>query len=128
MRVENGLRLSFGPAAHRPESLSLRFEYDGRSLGITGDTDVCEAQAGFFRKVDLLVSEAAMPDGMKISGHLTPSLAGGLATDSFARHLVLTHFYPECEGADVESQAKRTFAGPVTIAADGMEIPISVRT
>jgi ribonuclease BN (tRNA processing enzyme) len=38
--------------------------------------------------------------------------------------LVLTHFYPECDGVDIERECRKTYAGPLVLAEDLMEIEI----
>ncbi len=67
---------------------------------------------------DILICESAMPDGFHLPGHLTPSLAGKTAAKARVRHLVLTHFYPECDGVDMAAQARNAFDGPVILARD----------
>ncbi|RLB88140.1 MAG: MBL fold metallo-hydrolase, partial [Deltaproteobacteria bacterium] len=71
---------------------------------------------------DLLICESAMPDGMKVPGHLTPSLAGRIAAEAGVKRLVLTHFYPECESVDLYEQCRKTYQGPLLLARDLMEI------
>ena len=53
-------------------------------------------------------------------------LTGNLAAKMKAKKLVLTHLYPECEGREEEMlrQAKRHFAGEISIAEDGMRVKI----
>jgi len=43
-----------------------------------------------------------------------------------AKRVILTHLYPECEGREEEMliQAKRHFAGQITIAEDGIRIKV----
>lgn len=109
------------PVSHRPESLAYRFEDSGgRSMVYSGDTDESASLAELARETDLFICEAALPDGRKVSGHLTPSLAGRLARDAQAKHLVLTHLYPETDGVDLVRQAATFYSGPVTVAEDLM--------
>ncbi|WP_054034013.1 MBL fold metallo-hydrolase [Desulfatitalea tepidiphila] len=113
--------LTARPVNHRPESLAYRIsDPDGRSMACSGDTDVCDALVDVAREVDLFICESAMPDSHKVPGHLTPSLAGRIAGRADARHLVLTHLYPECDGQDLVKQAAGTYKGPVTVAEDLM--------
>ena len=71
-----------------------------------------------------MICEAAMPDELKKDGHLTPSRAGRIATLAGVGKLVLTHFYPECETADMIEQCRKTYAGPLVLAEDLMSIPM----
>ena len=67
---------------------------------------------------DILICECAMPDEMKVRGHLTPSLAGSIADRARVRLLVLTHFYPDCDQVDIRSRCRRTYKGPLVLARD----------
>lgn len=119
-----GVRLGGIPVNHRPESLAFSVERDGKRVVISGDTDDCPELAGFAAGADLFICEAAMPDGLKVPGHLTPSLAGALAEEAGVGRLVLTHFYPECDSADVLAQAGAVFHGSVFKAQDLMTFEV----
>jgi len=111
------------PVAHNPESLAYRITgADGLSVVCSGDTDECEALVELARGADLLVCESAMPDGLKVTGHLTPSLAGRIAARAAVGHLVLTHLYPQCDKVDIAAECRRTWSGPLTVARDLMRI------
>ena len=60
-----------------------------------------------------------------MAGHLTPSMAGRMATEAGARKLMLTHFYPDCEDVDLAAQCRRTYDGPVILARDLMHLDVS---
>ena len=114
------------PVAHTPHSIGYRIEMpDGTSLAYSGDTDFCDSLVELARGTDLFLCECSLPDGMKVEKHLTPSEAGAAAAKAGVKHLVLTHFYPECDGADVGAQCRRTWQGPLTLAEDLMKIPVS---
>ncbi|MFH1152953.1 MAG: MBL fold metallo-hydrolase [Pseudomonadota bacterium] len=90
----------------------------------SGDTDQSEDLVALASGADLLVLESAVPDGKKIKGHLTPSLAGEIARAAGVGHLVLIHFYPECDTEDMEGQCRKTRSGPLPLALDLMEIRV----
>lgn len=114
------------PVVHRPESLAYRITgADGKSVVYSGDTDESESLVTLAAGADIFICETAMPDELKTTGHLTPSQAGRMATRARVGKLVLTHFYPECESADLISQCRRTYHGPVLLAEDLMSIPFS---
>ena len=114
------------PVAHNQESIAFRITApDGRSAVYTGDTDYCETIIDLAKETDLLICECALPDKLRVQGHLTPSLAGDLAARAAVRKLVLTHFYPECEREDIEAECRKTYSGPLVLAEDLMEIEIS---
>ncbi|MFZ1201463.1 MAG: MBL fold metallo-hydrolase, partial [Desulfobacterales bacterium] len=114
------------PVDHNPESLAYRItDARGRAVVYTGDSDVCENLVAIARNADLFICESSLPDAQKVDGHLTPSLAGEMATRATVGRLVLTHFYPECDEADIEKECRKTFSGPLVLARDLMRFKLS---
>jgi len=113
------------PVEHNPESIAYRIiGADGRSVVYSGDTDFSDNLVTLSKNADVLICESALPDGLKVKGHLTPSLAGEIAKRANVRKLVLTHFYPECDRVDVEKECRKTYSGPLVLAEDLMSIDI----
>jgi ribonuclease BN (tRNA processing enzyme) len=113
------------PVEHNPESIAYRItSAGGRSVVYSGDTDYSENLIELSKDADLLICESALPDDYRIKGHLTPSLAGDIATRAGVKKLVLTHFYPECDQADIEQQCRKTYDGPLVLAEDLMRIEV----
>ncbi|RPJ05964.1 MAG: ribonuclease Z [Deltaproteobacteria bacterium] len=113
------------PMAHIRESVGYRIEFqDGATVVVSGDTDYCQAIVDLGFRADLLVLESSFPDGKKVEGHLTPSLAGRIGTESRCKRLLLTHLYPECDRENIIEQCKKTFEGEVLLAEDLMRIEV----
>lgn len=111
------------PMDHTNMSLAYRITgADGKSVVYSGDTDFCDNLVTLAKGVDVLICESALPDEMKVAGHLTPSLAGRIATQAGVKKLVITHFYPECDAVDIAKQCRKTYHGPLVLAEDLMEI------
>lgn len=111
--------------AHIPESVGYRIEFtDGKTIAVSGDTDYCETVVNLASGVDLLVLECSFPDSKKVEGHLTPSLAGRIGSESRCKKLLLTHFYPACDQFDILNQCRATFDGEIILAEDLMRIRI----
>jgi len=120
-RAFSSFSISTMPVAHRPESLAFRVtDTAGKVLVYSGDTDVCDNLATIAEKADLMICESAFPDEHKVEGHLTPSLAGRIAQTADVKRLVLTHFYPDCEDADIEKQCRSTYNNTLVLARDLM--------
>ena len=114
------------PAKHNEESIAFRItSLDGFSAVYTGDTDYSETIIELAKDADLLICESALPDKLRTAGHMTPSLAGELATKAGIGNLVLTHFYPECEKADIAAECRKTYQGHLVLADDLMELEVS---
>ncbi len=113
------------PMAHTEQSIAYRItSTDGKSVVYSGDTDFCQNLIKLSKDADLLICESALPDQIKVPGHLTPSLAGQIAEEAGAKSLLLTHFYPECEPVDIAEQCKKTYSGKLLLAEDSMRISV----
>lgn len=111
------------PVKHREESIAFRIENPvGISIVYSGDTDYSENLISLAQNADVLVCESALPDDRKVEGHLTPSLAGKIASAANVKKLVLTHFYPECDAVDMRAQCRKTYTGPLILAQDLAQI------
>ena len=98
------------PVEHNPESIAYRITGPGgHSVVYSGDTDYSENLIALSKDADLLICESALPDDYRVKGHLTPSLAGDIATRAGVKKLVLTHFYPECDQTDIEQECRKTY-------------------
>ncbi len=113
------------PVEHNPESIAFRITSPGGiSMVYSGDTDFSENLVTLSKNANLLICESALPDELKVKGHLTPSMAGEIATRANVRKLVLTHFYPECDQVDIKKQCRKTYSGPLLLAEDLMKIEL----
>lgn len=115
--------LATAPVVHNPESLAYKVTgADGKTVVYSGDTDVSHHLVELARGADLLICESAFPAALKTPGHLSPPEAGEIAAQAGVRSLVLTHFYPACDRADMLAQCRKTWSGPLALAEDLMEI------
>ena len=117
------LTIYTAPTEHRPESIAYRIT-DGNNhvLVYSGDTDFSENLVALAEHADIFICESALPDELKVPGHLTPSLAGRIAEQAQVKKLVLTHFYPECDQVDIFSQCRQTYSGDLVLAQDLMTL------
>ena len=108
---------------HGESSVGFRVRSrDGKTVAYSGDTDFCPNLIRLGRNVDLLILECSFPDGRKVEGHLTPTLAGRVAREAGCKRLLLTHLYPPCDDEDMVTVVKDQFSGEVTLAEDLMKI------
>lgn len=118
-KIFPGFSIQTSPVCHRPESIAFRINGpNGVSIVYSGDTDVSKNLVKLAADADLLICESALPDELKVDGHLTPALAGKMASRANVKKLVLTHFYPECERVDIEKQCRSTYDGPLELGRD----------
>jgi ribonuclease BN (tRNA processing enzyme) len=110
---------------HSPQSIAFRITGPGgRRLVYSGDTDYSESLVDLARGADLLICESSFPEEHKVRGHLTPAMAGDIAARAAVRRLMLTHFYPACDRADIEGECRRTYRGPLVLARDLMRLSL----
>ncbi|MDY6844744.1 MAG: ribonuclease Z [Thermodesulfobacteriota bacterium] len=110
---------------HHEYSIGFRLESDhGRVVVYSGDTDYCENIIELARDSDILILECSFPDELRVEGHLTPSLAGKIASLAHAKKLILTHLYPQCDDFDILSACKHCFDGEVIVASDFMKLTL----
>jgi len=113
------------PVMHNDESIAYKITSSGgKSVVYSGDTDYSDNLITLSKDADLLICESALPDDLKVKGHLTPSSAGKIASLANVNQLVLTHLYPECDDVDIERECRKTYSGPLTIAEDLMKIEL----
>ncbi len=123
--IYRDLKILSKPMAHIPESVGYRIEFkDGKLMTVSGDTDYCQSIIDLAQEVDLLVLECSFPDGRKVEGHLTPSLAGRIALESQCRKLMLYHLYPICDQYDILTQCRQVYQGELLLAEDLMKVKI----
>jgi ribonuclease BN (tRNA processing enzyme) len=119
------LKILSKPMAHISGSVGYRITLkDGKSIAISGDTDYCQNIIDLAFESDLLVLECSFPEGKKVEGHLTPSLAGRIALESHCKKLLLTHLYPVCDQFDILNQCRQVYQGEITVGEDLMRIII----
>lgn len=122
---QSALKLRVSAVPHTPESLALRIDTpDGRAVVYSGDTDYSTDLAVLAEAVDLFICECSCPEGMKVEGHLTPSLAGRMAAQAACKRLMLTHFYPVCDDSNLAEVCLRFYNGEVIIAEDLLRVTV----
>jgi ribonuclease BN (tRNA processing enzyme) len=120
----HGFQITAIPIRHTAQSLGYRLRAGGGLLALSGDADTCEELVDLAQSADVFVCDCSTPDERKIEGHLTPRLAGQYAQRAKARELLLTHFYPDCDGYDLRAEASEAFDGKITLATDLLQLPV----
>jgi len=110
---------------HTPEALAFRVVTDEGEVGYTGDTGPHPPLGDFFRGVDILIAECAVPDSAPMDVHLAPSDVARLAQAATPGHLVLTHLYPGVPRPELPGIVRAGgFQGRVTVARDGESLSL----
>jgi ribonuclease Z len=120
---------------HRPvqHAFGYRFEAQGQTIVISGDTRPTENLAKFAKGADILVLEAYLPEhflrvdtpevaARLMSYHTSAEEAGVLAAKAGVKTLVLTHLIPANAEDTFRERAAKTFHGTIVVGRDLMVI------
>jgi ribonuclease BN (tRNA processing enzyme) len=116
------LSLSFHRTDHAVETLAVRIDGGGRTLGYSADTGPRWSLAELGTGLDLVLCEASYTvDHEGTAGHMSGRQAGEQASRAGARRLVLTHRWPTIAASSVASEAAASYGGTVEQAEIGKE-------
>jgi ribonuclease Z len=137
----DGLRVSAFLVEHDPvkPAFGYRFDAEGRSVVVSGDTRPCENLMRWSHGVDLLVHECCemaktswtpgcgwptIEDKIRdlASYHTQPEDIGHVAEGARPRQLVLSHLMPGSEPAELKAAAEKRYRGPVAVGEDLLEV------
>jgi ribonuclease BN (tRNA processing enzyme) len=120
-----GMRLTFSRTDHGPETLAVRIDADGRSLGYSADTGPRWSLAALGSGLDLVLCEATFlrRDEGHLQ-HLSARQAGTSAREARAKQLVLTHIWPTVDPAQIQAEGAEAFGAPVELAATDKEYSV----
>ncbi|MGX9116160.1 MBL fold metallo-hydrolase [Mesorhizobium sp. BHbsci] len=143
---ERGLKVSARRVDHPPvtDCFAVRFEHAGQSVVFSADTAFFPPLADFAKGADILVHEAMLEEGIErlvaktgngerlrehlLASHSFAGEAGRIATDAGVKRLVLNHLIPaddpEIGEADWIAAVRKTWAGDLTIARDGLVVEL----
>ncbi|UDL91276.1 MBL fold metallo-hydrolase [Mesorhizobium sp. PAMC28654] len=141
---QRGLKVSALRVDHPPvtDCFALRFEHGAKSVVFSADTAFFPPLADFAEGADILVHEAMLEEGIErlvaktgngarlkehlLASHSFAEEAGRIASDAGIGRLVLNHLIPaddaEIGEADWAAAVRKTWAGDLTIARDGLVV------
>jgi ribonuclease BN (tRNA processing enzyme) len=147
---QSGLTVSALRVEHPPvtDCFALRFEHGGKSVVFSADTAFYPPLADFAKGADILVHEAMLEEGIErlvaktgngarlkehlLASHSLAEEAGSIASDAGVKRLVLNHLIPADDPgigeADWIAAVRKTWAGDLTIARDGLVVELSGAT
>jgi ribonuclease BN (tRNA processing enzyme) len=127
MVVELGpFTVTFAAVDHPVECYAMRVEAGGRTLVYSGDTGPFDALDELASGADVYLCEASFVESKENPPHLhlTGAEAGASATKAGVGRLLITHIPAWTDRAEVESDTKTTWDGPLDLvnAGDVFEI------
>ncbi|WP_421917459.1 MBL fold metallo-hydrolase [Mesorhizobium sp.] len=144
---QRGLEVMALRVDHPPvtDCFALRFEHGGKSVVFSADTAFFPPLADFADGADILVHEAMLEEGIErlvartgngarlqehlLASHSFAEEAGRIASDAGVGRLVLNHLIPADDPAvgeaDWTAAVRKTWAGDLTIARDGLVVELA---
>lgn len=123
--VELGpLRIRTLPVEHTKQSVAYGFEYQGRSVVYSGDTELCPGILDLAKGADLVILDCAFPHARKRRGHASPAEALALVEQADPKKVVLTHIHPGWSAAEWREIRQLTESPRFLIAEDFLEITL----
>jgi ribonuclease BN (tRNA processing enzyme) len=122
-RVEiGGLALHFSRTDHGPETLALRIDGDGSSLGYSADSGPAWSLEALGPGLELAVCEATyLKDDEGRAQHMSARQAGTSGRQSGVKRLVLTHRWPGVAAEATGDEGSTAFGSEVELAHSGAE-------
>lgn len=119
----NGFTIETIPGKHTDSSIFIKIKEGTKELVYTGDTIFDEQIKQFTHNPELFITECTKREGVKDAGsHLTPSLAAKMANLVGAKRLLLVHFGPEINPADIVWEVPKYYRGKLIIAEDFLKV------
>ena len=115
-----GLHLTFSRTDHPPETLAVRVDGDGRSLGYSADSGPAWSLSKLGPGLDLALCEATyLSDDEGRAQHMSARQAGESGREAGVARLVLTHQQPGIDRDAILAEGSAAFGRPVEIATEG---------
>ena len=132
VELADGARVQLGPfgveareVLHVAGALGVRVTHADRTFVFSGDSGPCDALVELCRGADLALLECSYPATRETTKHLNARTAAEVAQKAGVSRLVLTHFYPQCDGVDIEGQVRAAgYTGVLELARDGARFHI----
>ncbi len=114
------MSFTFSRTDHGPETLGMRVDAGGRSLGYSADTGPAWSLEALGPRLDLALCEATMTiEEEGTLQHLSARQAGSSARAAGAGRLVLTHLWATLDPERSRREGSDAFGTPVEVASVG---------
>jgi ribonuclease BN (tRNA processing enzyme) len=113
------MELSFSRTDHPPETLAVRVDSGGRSLGYSADSGPAWSLEALGPGLHLALCEATfLRDREGTSPHMSARQAGATARAAGVERLLLTHLWPPVDPAAARAEGAGSFGRDVSVAVE----------
>jgi ribonuclease BN (tRNA processing enzyme) len=111
------MTLTFSRTDHPVETLAVRVDANGRSLGYSADSGSGWSVSELGPGLDLVLCEATFLQDQEDSlQHLSARQAGAMARQAGVPRLMITHLWPTVDPEQAVAEASAAFGSPVMLA------------
>ena len=119
---------TFSRTDHGPETLGMRVDAGGRSLGYSADTGPAWSLEALGAGLDLALCEATVPSVQEGTlQHLSARQAGSSAAAAGVDRLVLTHLWATLDPERSRAEGSEAFGAPVEVASTNARYEVAAR-
>ena len=121
-----GVDISFSRTDHGVETLAVRIDGGGGSLGYSADSGPGWSLEALGPALDLALCEATLSsDEEGKVQHMSARQAGASARAAGARRLLLTHLWPTVDPVRSEAEGSEAFGAPAELAAHNVHYRVA---
>lgn len=129
-KLVNNIRVKTRVVPHVPHhfhSVAFRVETGGKKIFYSGDSGFSEILIELAKGADIAICEMSISPRMFSElgarpNHLSAFECGVIAKRAKAKKLVLMHLYDNASAAEIKSEVRKSFGGPVVISKDLQKI------
>ena len=122
----DGLDIAFSRTDHGVETLAVRIDGGGGSLGYSADSGPDWSLEALGPALDLALCEATLSsDEEGKVQHMSARQAGASARDAGARRLLLTHLWPALDPVRSQAEGSDAFGAPAELAAHNVQYTVA---
>ncbi len=117
-----GVEAEFTPTEHFIPAYAITLRGGSRRVTYSADSRPCPALVQAAQDADLFLCEATIFDAADTAGrrgHMMAHEAAEVARRAGVDSLVLTHFWPDCDRAQSQDEARSVFSGATEVAHQG---------
>ena len=120
-----GLHLTFSRTDHPTETVAVRVDGEGRSLGYSADSGPAWSLSKLGPGIDLALCEATyLSEHEGRAQHMSARQAGRSGREAGVGRLVLTHQQPGTDRDAVIAEGSAAFGAPVEVATEGAVLDV----
>lgn len=117
-------KVKHSPFGVDAKAYALRFEINDKTFVFSGDSVKSPGIEKAAENADVFICDASYTKGKASPAHMDTYEIGEIAEQGNVKKVVLSHFYPNTESANMVGEVKEKFSGEVIRGEDFMELEV----